>query len=428
MEANNEQFEVTLPLMGEGVHEATLVRWLKSSGDTVAKDEPLVEVSTDKVDTEIPAPVGGVLVSVVAKEGDTIAVNGLLGIIASGPAGTTFSGDAARQTRIPPPPSTSASQSSDREPATTPGQNPPARAAMRSSPLVRKLAREHNLTLELVKGSGLHGRITRRDLEAFLQSRSSHKTLAPEPKKSKASTDQGDLLDGVPVRREPMSKMRRLIADHMVESVRTSPHVTTVFEINMHAVTTARDKVKTEFQRKESFSLTFTPYLIRAAVLAIQENPIVNVSVDGYDILYKDKINMGCAVAIESGLIVPVISDAGELSVTEIARRLNDLASRARTKKLLPEEVRGGTFTITNPGSFGSLTSNPIINQPQVAILGIGCIRKLPVVIDDMIAIRPMMLASLTFDHRVVDGDGGAKFLSSFKRILESTDGGPLAV
>ena len=220
--------------------------------------------------------------------------------------------------------------------------------------------------------------------------------------------------------------MRRLIADHMVESVRTSPHVTTVFEMDMHKVVRMREQYKDQFFKEEGFKLTFTPFLIHAAVEAIKQFPLVNSSLDGYDLLMKKDINIGCAVALDGGLIVPVIKKAGELSLLGIARRLNDLVVRARSKKLKPDDVQGGTFTVTNPGGYGSITSNPIINQPQVAILGIGTIVKRPVVIDDMIGVRPQMMASLTFDHRVIDGEVGAKYLAAMKECLENYSVPPL--
>jgi 2-oxoglutarate dehydrogenase E2 component (dihydrolipoamide succinyltransferase) len=231
-----------------------------------------------------------------------------------------------------------------------------------------------------------------------------------------------ETLDGVPVRRERMSKMRALIAEHMVRSVRTSPHVTTVFEIDMHRVSQIRTKAQAAFTAREGFGLTYTPFFVYAAVQALKRYPIVNVSVDGDDILWKDQINIGVAVAIEQGLIVPVIRDAGTLNVLGISRRINDLATRARTKKLLPEDVQGGTFSITNPGMFGSIVSTPIINQPQVAILSVGAIVKRPVVINDLIGVRPLVQVGLTFDHRVVDGEGGARFLAHLKETLENFD------
>jgi 2-oxoglutarate dehydrogenase E2 component (dihydrolipoamide succinyltransferase) len=299
----------------------------------------------------------------------------------------------------------------------------------KSSPLVRKIAKEESIDLAEITGTGLHGRITKRDLEAAKLRGPSPASSAPAAQQRIAEAplvtkkDGGiESLDGVPVRRERMSKMRTLIAEHMVRSVRTSPHVTTIFEIDMHRVSAGRAKAQAAFKAREGFGLTYTPFFVHAAVQAIKKFPIVNVSVDGDDILWKDSINIGVAVAIETGLIVPVIRDAGSLNVTGIARRINDLATRARSKKLLPEDVQGGTFSITNPGMFGSLVSSPIINQPQVAILSVGAIIKRPVVINDLIGIRPMVQVGLTFDHRVVDGEGGARFLAYMKEVLEEFD------
>jgi 2-oxoglutarate dehydrogenase E2 component (dihydrolipoamide succinyltransferase) len=244
--------------------------------------------------------------------------------------------------------------------------------------------------------------------------------LAKSPRVQTTVVDGIEMMEGNPVRREKMTKMRRLIAEHMVESVRVSPHVTTVFEVDLHNVYEIREKHRAPFEAREGFKLTYTPFFIHAAVQAIKQHPIINVSLDGDDILWKQDINVGCAVALGNGLIVPVIKKAQDLNLTGVAHRLNDLVSRARSKKLMPEDVQGGTFSITNPGGFGSLTSNPIINQPQVAILGIGAVVKRPVVINDAITIRPMMMISLTFDHRVVDGEGGASYLATLKKILEN--------
>lgn len=440
--------EVLLPLMGEGVTEASLVKWLKKTGEKVVKGEPLVEVSTDKVDTEIPSPVDGFVLGIFADEGTTVAVNALLAQIGSSPQAKTAGGG----TRVP---SVPGSEPSGRQPeASRLGTDVPLASAhrsadiptpmtfakVRSSPLVRKLAKDRGVDLTDVAGTGLGGRITRLDFEAFVASRSSR---GEAPRGSSGSMPRGnaldripshleygrlltktiegrETLDGIPVRREKMSKMRTLIAEHMVRSVRTSPHVTTIFEIDMHRAEKLRSRVRESFKDKEGFGLTFTAIFAYLASQAIKRHPIVNVSVDGDDILWKDQVNLGVAVAIDAGLIVPVIRNAGELNLTGMARRLNDIVIRARSKKLMPEDVQGGTFTVTNPGMFGSLVSSPIINQPQVAILSIGAIIKRPVVIDDMIAIRPMVQVGLTFDHRVVDGEGGARFLATFQELAES--------
>jgi pyruvate dehydrogenase E2 component (dihydrolipoamide acetyltransferase) len=439
--------EVLLPSMGEGVAEATLVKWLKKAGETVQKDEPLLEVSTDKVDTEIPAPASGVLLQTNVSEGATLEVNQTIGWI--GPKGASIPEHQAPKAT----PSLAGQTKTNASQRTTKPSQSPLRSASalnnathdlsdssaikRSSPLVRKMAKELGIELRRVVGTGLGGRITKHDVEAWLEAPGGFPTEKPSieaPLLARVTTNQTDgveFLEGVPIRREKMTKMRRLIAEHMVESVRVSPHVTTTFEIDLIKVVTIREKHKQNFANREGFSLTFTPFLIAAAVQAIKKFPIVNVSVDGDDVLWKDQINIGCAVALGSegggGLIVPVIKQAQNKNLTAIARSLSDLASRARAKKLLPDEVVGGTFSVTNPGGWGSITSNPIINQPQVAMLGIGAIVKRPVVVEgDQIVIRPMMMASLTFDHRVIDGEGGAMWLAEYKKILETWSEEPL--
>lgn len=440
--------EVFMPLMGEGIKEATLVRWLKKSGERIEKDEPLLEVSTDKVDTEIPSPASGFITATLAPEGKVVAVNAIIAHIAENPGETATAQPQKPAATAAPTSTTTASPT-----ASTQERNPYAatgayvsgdRDLVKSSPLVKKMAHEKGIDLQQVTGTGMWGRITKQDLVSHMEGRSSVPAPVVETKaavetKSPAVvptvTDSGlgrlstnvvdgiEYLEGVPVQREKMSRMRQLIAKHMVESVRISPHVTTVFEVDLHKVVKMRERHVNEFHKREGFKLTYTPILIHAAVQALKKFPLLNVSLDGDDILHKKDINIGCAVAIESGLIVPVIKKAGELSLLGIARRLNDLVVRARNKKLTPDDVQGGTFSITNPGGYGSLTSNPIISQPQVAILGVGTIVKRPVVVeDDMIAVRPMMLISLTFDHRVVDGEGGAKYLATLKNILENYD------
>ena len=433
--------EVLLPLMGEGVNEATISSWLVKEGDKVTKDSPLLEVSTDKVDTEIPAPASGILLKVSAAEGDTGTVDQLLACIGDSTSDLDESAAPAPSPKtakgIPPATSTQASVAKSTKPQTPSSAN----AQVKSSPLVRKIAAEKGIDLATVSGTGLHGRITKKDIlnhNPTVTTRPTEqlaKVDSPAPQIPAETNDRltttfdedgNELLEGVAVEREPMSRMRQLIAKHMVDSVRISPHVTTVFEIDMHEIVKSRESFKDEFFKAEGFKLTYTPYLLYAAVEAIKKFPIVNTSLDGNDILFKKDINLGCAVALENGLIVPVIKKAGDLSLSGIARRLNDLVVRARNKKLKPDDVQGGTFSVTTPGGYGSLTSNPIINQPQVAILGIGTIVKRPVVYQDMIAIRPQMLASLTFDHRVIDGEGGSKFLACFKENLESFSAKPM--
>ncbi len=449
----SEQIEILMPSMGEGINEATLVKWLKKKGDQIKKDEPLLEVSTDKVDTEIPSPAAGFLLELLATEGDTIPVNATIAWV-GGDKNTVVSASAAK------PAASSAGHAAKDKPAVatttqvaqagnkaSPSEKTATQAQVqprstsvvnsgpiKSSPLVRKIAESNSVDLAYVSGTGIQGRITKPDIEAFLKQGVAPLSHFAQPaafsgpahlehgRLETKKTDQLETLEGVPVRREKMSKMRSLIADHMIRSVRTSPHVTTIFEIDLHRVVQAREKHRAAFQEKEGFNLSFTPFFVWAAVQAIKDHPVVNVSVDGDDILWKDDINMGVAVALEKGLIVPVIKKAGELNFVGIARRMNDLVVRSRSKKLTPDDVQGGTFSITNPGMFGSIVSSPIINQPQVAIMSIGAIIKRPVVIDDMIAVRPLVQIGLTFDHRVVDGEGGARFLSTLKERLESFD------
>lgn len=426
--------EVLMPLMGEGVHEATLTNWLVKEGGKVEKDTPLLELSTDKVDTEIPAPASGYLVKVQVPVGTVVQVNQLLAYIADtqdASVGEGGSGAGANKSAAPTKVEKPAAEiPADVSATTSQASSVASSEGVRSSPLVRKMAKDQGIDLNRVQGSGLQGRITKQDI---LNYKDAPKTSAAPSQKS-ASTQAHEttrltttrnangeeLLEGVAVRREPMNRMRQLIADHMVESVRVSPHVTTVFEIDLHKIWDIREKYKDSFFKNEGFKLTLTHFFIHAAIQAIKLHPVVNTSVDGYDILWKKDINMGCAVAVDNGLIVPVIKNAGDLNLLGVARRLNDLIVRARSKKLKAEDIQGGTFTVTNPGGWGSITSNPIINQPQVAILGIGAAVKRPVVVNDMIAIRPMMLMSLTFDHRVIDGEGGAKYLATLKEIIEN--------
>lgn len=425
--------EVIMPSMGEGVNEASLTKWLVKEGDLVEKDAPILEVSTDKVDTEITASAKGYVRQLRAQEGETVTVDQVLALITA-EKNTPLDKAAKMASKKVPQANRDKSELAKTAIAQSAASVSPEKVAktngpVKSSPLVRKMAKELGIDLTNVNGSGLNGRITKKDIVAYDSGSStafsSDQLRSNLPELSqKTLTSLGadglEYMDGVPVERKPMSRMRQLIADHMVESVRVSPHVTTVFEIDMKRIWDIRESEKRKFEKAEGFKLTFTHFLVHAAVQAIKEHPIVNTSLDGTDILFKKHINMGCAVAIDDGLIVPVIKNAGELNLLGIARRLNDLIQRARTKKLTPADVQGGTFSVTNPGGFGSITSNPIINQPQVAILGIGAIVKRATVVDDMIAIRPQMMASLTFDHRVIDGEGGAKWLASFKSILEN--------
>ena len=448
------QKEVLLPLMGEGVNEATVIKWLKQPGDPVDLDEPIVEVSTDKVDTEIPSTYQGFVIEQKVKEGETVRVHEALALIGDHADDKGTSEPHKPEKKLDPPKPEPQRSHALKKVAPSQSMSAPQTGSLKTSPVVRKIAKDMNIELEQIKGTGVGGRITKKDLDRHLALKSreastiipagSHKrpnqnllvpTEDPEQKIAPTPTNtalqirkdqEGEFLEGVKVERKPMSRMRRLIAHHMVESVRTSPHVTTVFEVDVSHMVEHRKRYKDRFLSHHGLKLTYTPYLIHAAVKAIKLHPIVNTSLDGDDVLFKKDINISCAVALEDGLIVPVIKKAGELNLEGIALRLHDLVERARTKKLKPEDVKGGTFSITNPGGFGSLTSNPIINQPQVAILGIGAIIDKPVAIEGAIAIRPMMMVSLTFDHRVIDGEGGACYLRDLKRILEEQGEPPL--
>lgn len=440
--------EVLMPLMGEGVNEATVITWLKKPGEKVEKDEPLLEVSTDKVDTEIPSPADGFLLATHATEGDVIEVDQIIAHIGasadekvpeikSAKAASSKPGASAASAAQPGSPSNSFSKIPSSGGFASPVPMETA-GAVRSSPLVRNMARDHGIDLRLVRGTGLHGRITKEDLERFMSGADSSRipviagsgeatvvqsAFSPDDQifKQKTTVKDGvEMLEGVEVERTTMPKMRKTIAEHMLRSVRVSPHVTTTIEIDLTNVVKYRAANQEQFVKENGYKLTFTPFFIEAAIDGIKKEPMLNCSVDGYDVLMKKDINIGCAVAIEDGLIVPVIKKSQEMNLAQLSGSLNDLAARARSKKLQPAEVAGGTFSITNPGMFGCLSSAPIINQPQVAIMSVGAIVKRPVVLDnDEIAVRSMVIVGITFDHRVVDGEGGARFLANVKKFLE---------
>ncbi len=433
---------VRLPQMGEGVHEATLVKWFKQKGEQVSKDEPIVEVATDKVDTEIVAPAAGFLIATFAEPGEIIHVQQAIAQIAASPDATVHRPVEAPVSVAGTAPSQKASSqnaSSDlrlgprgersalRPPSTLLERG--FAGPIRASPLVKKLARDSGVALANLVGTGLHGRVTKDDFYRYLHEQTPTRE-ATGPTASfhfddtlfsvKTETKDGqDFLDGVAIRREKMSRIRRLTAEHMLRSVRISPHVTTTFEIDFSKVVRAKREQEKAFTSQFSSKLTFTAFFVHAAVQAIKEHPLINTSVDGDEILFKERINIGCAVATENGLIVPVLKDLNEADLFTIANKLNVLVSRARDKRLNPEDIQGGTFSITNPGIYGSLHSQPIINQPQVAILSTGAIVERAVVVAGKIEIRPLVQVGLTFDHRVIDGEGGAKFLSSLRKILE---------
>ena len=418
--------KVIMPQMGESIFEGTITRWLKNKGEAIERDEPLFEISTDKVDSEIPAPAAGVLKDILVEEGQTVEINTVVALIAE--PGTAVeateeeaepSGDGRGPAVEEPAPSVGAVAAA---PAVAGDATAVRGSGIRSSPLVRRIARENGVDLTLLrdKGTGAGGRITKRDILSFVQqSDVAAAPVAPMPAAARPAPAAPAPTFKGPVERVPMTAMRKSIAEHMVMSRRTSAHVATVFEIDCSAIMKARAQLKAEFDRAGT-KLTVTPFFFQAAVRGIRKFPIINSTIDGDSIVYKKDINIGIAVALEGGLIVPVIKNADEKNLLGLARAVNDLGERARRKKLSPDEVQGGTFTITNPGNFGGLFGIPIINQPQVAILGMGGIEKRPVVIDDAIAIRPMVYLSLSFDHRSIDGAVADQFMADIKHTLET--------
>jgi 2-oxoglutarate dehydrogenase E2 component (dihydrolipoamide succinyltransferase) len=421
---------VVMPQMGESIAEGTIVRWIKKVGDAVDRDEPLFEISTDKVDAEIPAPAGGVLTDIRVKEGETVPVNSVVAVI--GAPGEPSAERSADDASGPPAPAADEALSTGGKTAPAAGDEtddrleaegdelPSAEGLRRqkSSPLVRRIAKEHNVDISAITGSGVSGRVTKQDILAFIESGAA--APAHSGKEGAARPAYGP---GEDVRVVPMSVMRRKIAEHMVLSARTSPHVYSVYEVNFGRVASLRETKKAAYEAAGA-KLTYTAFIAKAIADALREFPMVNASIDGDNIVYKKHINLGIAVALESGLIVPVIRDADEKNLLGLSRAIEDVAARARAKKLNPEEVQQGTFTITNPGIFGAAYGLPLINQPQVAILGVGAIEKRAVVIDDAIAIKPMGYLTLGYDHRLIDGADGGRFLSFVKERLEKFEDG----
>jgi pyruvate dehydrogenase E2 component (dihydrolipoyllysine-residue acetyltransferase) len=444
-----------MPQMGESIAEGTLSKWLKKVGDEVKRDEPIFEISTDKVDAEIPAPAAGVLAEIIVKEGETVAVQTVVARLetekgavigksappaASGVvAGSEATAGTKTETKSAPP-----APQREGTPAPAPTRQPspaPAIAAShtgngnsfedrvrtKSSPLVRKIAAEHGVNIAALQGSGVAGRVTKRDILGFIESGATMPATAPGLRAGGPPAGHalpmpepwaGDVV-------EPMSKMRALISEHMVASRHTSAHVTSFIEIDFTRVARIRAKKRAEFEAATGQKLTYMPFIIKAVTQGLRAFPVMNSSVAGTNVIYRQQINIGIAVALDWGLIVPVIKRADDLSLSGITRALNDLAARARAKKLSPEEVQEGTFTITNPGVFGSLMGTPIINQPQVAILGVGAIEKRPKVLpgadeEDTIAIRTCAYFSISFDHRVIDGAVADQFLAFVKKTIES--------
>ena len=434
--------DVIMPQMGESIFEGTITKWLKKPGDKIERDEPLFEISTDKVDAEIPAPAAGVLKEIKVTEGQTVPIQTIVAVI-----------DAASASAATPAPAPSAPAPAKQEPkrAAAPSAVPPPAAKpapvaasvsperpgngdkIRSSPLVRRIAREHDIDLSQVPGTGAGGRVSKNDILAAV-GEGAHPTAAPagapsaKPAPAPSGAPSAVLELAVPREKlyfghyevQPMSAMRQRIAEHMVLSKRTSPHVYSIDEANVTEIATLRSKMKDRFERESGTKLTFMPFFIRAAVEALRAFPTVNSSVDGTNIVLHKECNIGVAVALDWGLIVPVIKNAEEKNFLGLARMLNDLAERARTKKLKPDEVAESTFSITNPGIYGGLMGLPVINQPNVAILGLGTIEKRPVVIDDAIGIRSMVYLTLSYDHRAVDGAIAHQFMGHIKKTLEN--------
>jgi 2-oxoglutarate dehydrogenase E2 component (dihydrolipoamide succinyltransferase) len=413
---------VVMPQMGESVAEGTITKWLKKVGDRVQQDETLFEITTDKVDADIPSPAAGILATILVHENETVAVNSVVAqIVAEDEAAAAELAPTGEAVAARPSPSAG-------EEAAAPSPAPTAREApgkIRSSPLVRRIARNHGVDLSRVKGTGVGGRVSKKDVLSHVAQTGPGAAAAPAPpvpSAMPAPAAPAAIVFTGPTHVVPMTPMRRQIAEHMVASRRTSAHVVTLFEVEMTKIVEEMTRRAEEFERRYGLKLTYTPFFVRAAVKAIKQFPVINSSVEGTNIVYKRDINIGIAVALETGLIVPVIKQADEKNFLGIARAVQDFADRARSKRLTVDEVQGGTFTITNPGVFGSLLGTPIINQPQVAVLCVGAIEKRPVVRQDAVAIRPMVYLTLTFDHRVIDGSVADQFMRQVKQALEDWD------
>ena len=429
---------VVMPQMGESIAEGTIVRWIKKVGESVERDEPLFEISTDKVDAEIPSPAAGVLTDIKVKEGETVPVNSVVGTIGqsgeavSAPSAATQQGDGQSASTEMPAAATAGQVAAlpsvgDKsvnpvrlKPDTTgetvtpstvaPAQEHSGNGRRRSSPLVRRIAKDHDVDIAQIPGSGIGGRVTKSDILGYIE-----RAPAARPETPRPTAD----------RVEKLSVMRKKIAEHMVMSRRTSAHVHSVFHVNFSTVEKLRQQKKGEYDQAGA-RLTYMSFIAKVIVDALRRHPILNASLDGENVVYRKDINLGVAVALDSGLIVPVVKNADEKNVLGLSRAIADVAERARSKRLNPEEVHGGTFTITNPGQFGAQFGIPIINQPQVAILGVGTIEKRPVVIDDAIGIRTMAYLTLGYDHRLIDGAVADQFMADVKERLENFDASEL--
>jgi 2-oxoglutarate dehydrogenase E2 component (dihydrolipoamide succinyltransferase) len=436
--------DIIMPQMGESIVEGTITKWLKKPGDKVQRDEPLFEISTDKVDAEIPAPASGVLQEIKVTEGTTVGINTVVGTIAA-------DGEAAAPAKSAPAAATQEKPALEKKEEKKSAAAPPPAATVitpapqessddeeaRSSPLVRKIAREHGVSLSQVSGTGLGGRITKQDITAFIEKGSQPAPVgadtsvrpaersdaapssppAPPTPRPAPATYPGDLV--------PLTNMRKIIAQRMIESRRTSAHVHCMYEVDFTRIVSLRAKHKNGFEQRHGVRLTFMPFFVRAAIIALQQWPIINASLEGDSIRYHRNINVGIAVALDWGLIVPVLKNAGDLNFLGLQRGITDLGERARTKKLKPEDVEGSTFTVTNPGQFGAVFGLPIINQPNSAIMGVGGITKQPLVVsdkegNDSIAIRSVVHLTLGYDHRLIDGAVADQFMALVKKTLEN--------
>lgn len=434
------QIELLLPKMGESVAEATIIKWVKKEGDTLKADEPIIEIATDKVDSEVPSPEDGVLLKCLVKEGDVVQVGQPIALIGVGVQTSATAPPAIQPASPAPGPKASAAVPFVPSP---PAQNDPLRTESSRfySPLVKNIARSEGISmaeLETITGNGQGGRVTKSDILGYVAGRKQNGTAAAPPQTPAAAPAQSQ-PQAAPARSKAavslmggdevieMDRMRKLIAEHMVMSKHTSPHVTSYVEADVTNLVMWRERVKKEFELKEKTKITFTPIFIEAIVRAIKDFPMINISVDGDKLIKRGSINIGMATALPSGnLIVPVIKNADQYNLAGLARQVNDLADRARNNKLQPDEIQGGTYTITNVGSFGNVMGTPIINQPQVAIMAVGAIRKKPAVIEtpagDLIGIRHMMFLSHSYDHRVVDGALGGQFVRRVADYLENFD------
>ena len=426
---------IVMPQMGESIFEGTITKWLKKVGDTIQRDEPLFEISTDKVDAEIPAPAAGVLTEIKVPEGTTVEINTVVAVIGASTAGAGAPAAAAtveKQAAVQPSATPAAASAPSSAAPTEAGEHG------RSSPLVRRIAKDNNLDLSKIRGTGAGGRITKEDALAYLSQQgkgsvtpaiaSQAVTAAPTLSAAPSLTASAPAAVSIPGELVPLSKMRSIIAQRMVESKHTSAHVHSVFKIDMTRIVKIREREKSKYEQRNGVKLTYMPFIASAVVSCLRKMPIVNASLEGNAIRYHQNINIGIAVALDWGLIVPVIKQAEDRSFLGLARGIADVAARARAKKLKPDEVSGGTFTITNPGIFGEQFGTPVINQPETAILGVGGLFKEPTVVtdadgNDSIAVRHIMRLTLGFDHRVIDGADAGKFMAEMKKTLENWDG-----